>query len=216
MRRSCKCGSAELRTRITYPANQNTSLTTIYDRSRKVKEVDFGFSFGLGPLGAETEAPSHPSSQPTAAVAEPPSLQPSSSASQDTQQQPPPLPPSNGLLPSPSQSAQQRPGSARSTRRQRPSTFDIPTDEDPEQRRTSKRRRIGTCLDDCIDLYLVLTKLKNLPERYKAHLLNRTASKSKPVICTPSETARLPTQPNPTLTTQLSILQKMRISAKSN
>ncbi|RJE27137.1 hypothetical protein PHISCL_00490 [Aspergillus sclerotialis] len=101
---------------------------------RKIKEVDFGFSLGLG-LGTETEAPSQPLSQPTN-FAEAPTSRQTNSAPENTRSSP-----KNRLSNSPNQSDQQVPGSARN-RRPRPSTFDIPLDEEPEQRRTSKRRRI--------------------------------------------------------------------------
>jgi hypothetical protein len=98
-------------------------------RSRKIKEVDFGFSLGLGPLGPESGEPSQPASQPTSVVAEPP--------------------------------------------RRRPSIFDIPVDEPREERRGSKRRRLGMYIG--LQRIALLIWLKNHRPKPREHLMDRTA-----------------------------------------
>lgn len=100
-----------------------------FRRSRKPKEVDFGFSFGLAPA-----IPEAPPQQPTTAPARQPKTQPAPQAQ---------LSSPKTDLPG-SQGSQRTPGSARNARPQRPSTFDIPSDDDEiELPRSAKRRKIG-------------------------------------------------------------------------
>lgn len=107
-------------------------------RTRKTKEVDFGFSLGLGPLAPGSLGPSQHASHPTGIVAEPPP--PSNSAPANTQS---PLPYDSELsVLSGQKPAQRTPGSARN-RGQKRSIFDIPLEEPPEERRSTKRRKIG-------------------------------------------------------------------------
>ncbi|KAA8647398.1 uncharacterized protein ATNIH1004_006091 [Aspergillus tanneri] len=104
--------------------------------TRKIKEVDFGFSFGAPP----PEELSQPSSQPTEPPAIPTSLAPKSS-------QPPPVVQERKTPPpqtqeSSEQAVQRTPGTARNALPERPSTFDVSGDEAPDLGRSSKRRKI--------------------------------------------------------------------------
>ncbi|KAJ5095822.1 hypothetical protein NUU61_005178 [Penicillium alfredii] len=96
--------------------------------TRKIKEVNFGFSFGSPgieppePQLSIPEAKVLPQTQPTTST--PPSLKPSQSSQ-------------NRI------GTQRTPGSARNGLPQRPSTYDIPSDDGPEQTRSSKRRKIS-------------------------------------------------------------------------
>ncbi|KAJ5174957.1 uncharacterized protein N7482_000834 [Penicillium canariense] len=97
--------------------------------TRKIKEVDFGFSFGgaaIGPsnsaavpLVPEPKEPSQPETAPTPAAS-------------------PALKDSQGIG-----SVRRTPGSARNQLPQRPSTYDIPSDDGPAQLRSNKRRKIS-------------------------------------------------------------------------
>ncbi|KAJ5601999.1 hypothetical protein N7510_011533 [Penicillium lagena] len=82
------------------------------NRTRKAKEVDFGFSFG-GPTIDE----------PSVLDAAPPQATPPAESQRSTRR---------------------TPGSARNNLPERPSTYDIPADDVPEQTRSAKRRRIST------------------------------------------------------------------------
>ena len=106
-------------------------------RTRKIKEVDFGFSLGLG---APSEDPFQSASQPELPIDTVPA-----------DREPPALPPSNGLPASPiPRSSQRTPGSARNKLPERPSMFDIPGDDEPEPPRSIKRRKIGAYFIDCV------------------------------------------------------------------
>lgn len=131
VKRSCRCANAVLRTRLSTPRPKHWLTSNSFYRTRKIKEVDFGFSFGLDPPGSAFGDPSH-ASQPIGIVPEPPP--PSNSA------------PASGLSVSPSQKSLERSGSARGGP-QRRSIFDIPLDEPAEERRGSKRRKLGMFTD---------------------------------------------------------------------
>ncbi|PKX98331.1 uncharacterized protein P174DRAFT_399073 [Aspergillus novofumigatus IBT 16806] len=108
--------------------------------TRKPKAIDFGFSFGLAPAPAETT--SEPASQPaaTATVTEPAGSPQTTSVLGETTSSrvSPARTPSTGNL----GSSQRTPGSARNGLPERPSMFDIPSDEELELGRSSKRRKI--------------------------------------------------------------------------
>ncbi|KAJ6131410.1 hypothetical protein N7523_001870 [Penicillium sp. IBT 18751x] len=90
--------------------------------TREIKAVDFGFSFGGPTLGVGPIAPVP--AAPTTST--PPKLQ----ASQQSESQ--------------SKVKDRRtPGSARNSLPQRPSTYDIPSDDVPAETRSNKRRRIN-------------------------------------------------------------------------
>ncbi|KAJ5748597.1 uncharacterized protein N7511_010293 [Penicillium nucicola] len=93
--------------------------------TRKAKEVNFGFSFGG--LAPEPSAPA-----PLAIV---PPIQP--------QTQPATTPPSPEASTQAEKQNARTPGSARNKLPERPSTYDIPSDDGPEQTRSSKRRKIN-------------------------------------------------------------------------
>ncbi|OJJ06228.1 hypothetical protein ASPVEDRAFT_154294 [Aspergillus versicolor CBS 583.65] len=116
--------------------------------TRKIKEVDFGFSLGFG-------APAEESSQSVAQPAN--SILDSAPVSQAPLLKAPPPPESTTIEPPQTQSTsspprtnpssqnqpvRRTPGSARNKLPPRPSTFDIPAEEEPELERTSKRRKI--------------------------------------------------------------------------
>ncbi|KAJ9299228.1 hypothetical protein DTO271G3_2850 [Paecilomyces variotii] len=110
--------------------------------TRQIKAVDFGFSFGLpGPEPAE------PPRQPPRASTNPPvpRVSPRRSATPNKQPTPPsqprPATPSSGSRTS--QRDQLRSSSSRNHLPERPSTFDLPSDDVPEQGRSAKRRRIS-------------------------------------------------------------------------
>ncbi|KAL4793174.1 hypothetical protein BDV19DRAFT_367111 [Aspergillus venezuelensis] len=121
--------------------------------TRKIKEVDFGFSLGFGPPADKS---SQPASQPTNSQPDTaPTSQPLSLGvpppAQDTTTT---FPPQTQSLLSPTrtnanaaahnQTIQRTPGSARNKLPPRPSTFDIPDENEPELERSSKRRRVGS------------------------------------------------------------------------
>ncbi|KAK2792471.1 hypothetical protein FQN52_003406 [Onygenales sp. PD_12] len=116
--------------------------------NRAAKEVDFGFSFGT-PKPQPSIAPPPPPSPP---VAQP---EPALPASQQLPPRKTPTPDKKRLTspnlsrrtPSSSHhrsSSRSTPGSARNPRAQGAALFDIPPDDDPDQGREAKRRRIGT------------------------------------------------------------------------
>ncbi|KAL4918978.1 hypothetical protein BDW62DRAFT_180241 [Aspergillus aurantiobrunneus] len=116
--------------------------------TRKIKEVDFGFSLGFGP---PVEGSSQPIPQPTnrepdpALVSEPPSLDAPprrSDGTTTTEPLQPTLSPTRVIASAQNHPIQRTPGSARNKLPPRPSTFDIPAEEEPELERTSKRRKI--------------------------------------------------------------------------
>ncbi|KAL2013207.1 hypothetical protein VTN00DRAFT_732 [Thermoascus crustaceus] len=107
--------------------------------TRKIKEVDFGFSFGSPIL--PPPQPTRPEPQPAPSVPEP---RPPSRRS-TPEKQPPSAQRSPRGTPSGSQGGGTKirtPGSSRNHLPERPSTFDIPSDDSPEQGRSSKRRKI--------------------------------------------------------------------------
>ncbi|KKA25162.1 hypothetical protein T310_0802 [Rasamsonia emersonii CBS 393.64] len=109
--------------------------------TRKIKDVDFGFSFG-SPVAAAPQQPSRQSPQP--APAPPAGLGPAEQPQTPERQKPAPqLSPNKAPEGSQGHAEPIRtPGSSRNRLPERPSTFDIPLDE--EQFRSNKRRRIGT------------------------------------------------------------------------
>lgn len=127
-------------------------LTRDSHRTRKIKEVDFGFSLGLG---APAEESSQPASQPTnndlkpAPAPQPPLLDapplvPAPSTADVIQTQSTPSPTRTNAFGASRDQPVRTPGSARNKLPPRRSTFDIPPDDEPELERSSKRRRIGT------------------------------------------------------------------------
>ncbi|KAL4780714.1 hypothetical protein BJX76DRAFT_337304 [Aspergillus varians] len=117
--------------------------------TRKIKEVDFGFSLGFGPSVEEPSQaasllPANSRLEPTPVpqsllLHDPSSLESAATEPFQTQSA---LSPIQVNPPSQSQSVPRTPGSARNKLPPRPSTFDIPTEDDPELERTSKRRKI--------------------------------------------------------------------------
>ncbi|KAL2822715.1 hypothetical protein BDW59DRAFT_149360 [Aspergillus cavernicola] len=117
--------------------------------TRKIKEVDFGFSLGFGPT---PEEPSQSASQPTNTEINPaPAPQaPSINAPPPPYETATTEPPRTQTTSSPTrvnsssqeQPSQRTPGSARNKLPPRPSTFDIPADEELDLGRDSKRRKI--------------------------------------------------------------------------
>ncbi|GAB1208953.1 hypothetical protein APSETT445_007718 [Aspergillus pseudonomiae] len=108
--------------------------------TRKIKEVNFGFAFGLAP---PPEEPPQAASQPVDVdiPTEPLAAPQPPSASENTQ--PPLLSPGKQLPPSSQDSGQLRtPGGARNQLPERPSTFDIPEDDALDLGRSGKRRKI--------------------------------------------------------------------------
>ncbi|GES61391.1 hypothetical protein ATEIFO6365_0011005000 [Aspergillus terreus] len=103
--------------------------------SRHIKQVDFGFSFGLAPVptgppesaGADVGITTGPPAPP-----QPPSAPEKIRSEEKDATSPNPAP------------AQRTPGSARDSLPERPSTFDIPPDESTGHGRSSKRRKIGS------------------------------------------------------------------------
>ncbi|KAF7158382.1 hypothetical protein CNMCM6106_004958 [Aspergillus hiratsukae] len=108
--------------------------------TRKPKAIDFGFSFGLASVPAEST--SEPASQPaaTATATEPAGSPQTTSAVAETTSSrlSPARTPSTRNL----GSSQRTPGSARNGLPERPSMFDIPSEEELELGRSSKRRKI--------------------------------------------------------------------------
>ena len=104
-------------------------------RTREIKRVDFGFSFGGPALGLSEPSPLIGAPE----LSEPPQTQPAPIAT---------TPPSSQIA---SQSESQAkseeplrtPGSARNHLPQRPSTYDIPSDDRLEQQGSNKRRKIS-------------------------------------------------------------------------
>ncbi|KAF7115297.1 hypothetical protein CNMCM5793_001933 [Aspergillus hiratsukae] len=108
--------------------------------TRKPKAIDFGFSFGLA--SAPAESTSEPALQPaaTATATEPAGSPQTTSAVAETTSSrlSPARTPSTPNL----GSSQRTPGSARNGLPERPSMFDIPSEEELELGRSSKRRKI--------------------------------------------------------------------------
>ncbi|EAW11352.1 uncharacterized protein ACLA_090450 [Aspergillus clavatus NRRL 1] len=111
--------------------------------TRKPKEIDFGFSFGLASAAEEptsqttsqpaetgivTELAAPPAPTPVPEVTGPPNVSPVRAPSV-----------LHGL-----ESSQRTPRSARNGLPERPSMFDIPSDENVELERSNKRRKIGS------------------------------------------------------------------------
>ncbi|KAL4743108.1 hypothetical protein BDV11DRAFT_166512 [Aspergillus similis] len=124
--------------------------------TRKIKEVDFGFSLGFG---APAEESSQPASQPTnndlkpAPVPQPPLLDalplaPAPSTTDAIQTQSTPSPTRSNAFGASRDQLVRTPGSARNKLPPRRSTFDIPADDEPELERSNKRRRIESPKDN--------------------------------------------------------------------
>ncbi|KAL5338400.1 hypothetical protein BJX70DRAFT_203188 [Aspergillus crustosus] len=115
--------------------------------TRKIKEVDFGFSLFGQTAGESSQAASQPGDDteldqaPAPTI---PSLIPPPSGIADTESlQPRPASSPTPANPSFQEPVNQRtPGSARNKLPARPSIFDIPQDEEAEPTRSSKRRRV--------------------------------------------------------------------------
>ncbi|KAE8378924.1 hypothetical protein BDV26DRAFT_178783 [Aspergillus bertholletiae] len=107
--------------------------------TRKIKEVNFGFAFGLAPPPEEPPQAASQSADVDIPI-EPPAAPQSLSASENTL--PPSLSPER-QLPSSQGSGQLRTlGGARNPLPERPSTFDIPEDDALDIGRSGKRRKI--------------------------------------------------------------------------
>lgn len=121
------------------PRDHNTeALANPEHRTRKTKEINFGFSFGGPSFG-------FPEPEQPAIVSEtiiPPQIEPAPIAST--------LPPQEASSQPQSQTKnpQRTPGSARNNRPQRPSAYEIPPDDVPEQIRSNKRRKISRLRHD--------------------------------------------------------------------
>ncbi|KAL4766876.1 hypothetical protein BDW60DRAFT_212506 [Aspergillus nidulans var. acristatus] len=124
--------------------------------TRKIKEVDFGFSLGLG---APAEESSQPASQPTNNDLKPtqapppplldaPRLAPAPSTTDVIQTQSTPSPTRTNAFGVSRDQLVRTPGSARNKLPPRRSTFDIPPDDEPELERSNKRRRIESPKDN--------------------------------------------------------------------
>ncbi|KAL6229075.1 hypothetical protein BDW75DRAFT_250184 [Aspergillus navahoensis] len=124
--------------------------------TRKIKEVDFGFSLGFGP---PAEGSSQPASQPTNSDlnptpapqaplldAPPPDSAPSTTETTQTRSTPSPAR-TNAFAASQNQPLRS-PGSARNKFPPRRSTFDIPADDNAELERSNKRRKIDLPSDN--------------------------------------------------------------------
>ncbi|GAD94966.1 predicted protein [Paecilomyces variotii No. 5] len=110
--------------------------------TRQIKAVDFGFSFGL-PAAEPEQLPSQPP-QPSANL--PGSGASSRRSATPNKQLTPPSRPAKATPSSGSHSSQRsapRSSSSRNHLPERPSTFDIPSDDVPDQGRSAKRRRIS-------------------------------------------------------------------------
>ncbi|KAF4177354.1 hypothetical protein CNMCM8694_003200 [Aspergillus lentulus] len=108
--------------------------------TRKPKAIDFGFSFGLAPAPAVSTSESASQPAATATVTEPAGSPQTTSVLEETTSSrvsPARTPSSRNLG-----SSQRTPGSARNGLPERPSMFDIPSDEELELGRSSKRRKI--------------------------------------------------------------------------
>ena len=117
---------------VNYPGKDANVPFLIY-RTRKIKEVDFGFSFGLAPPVSDETA------QPASEPSEPANAQAQSST------------PHRGLLGPRRQGPTYRsPGASRNDLPERPSLFDIPQDDSPDDapvsERSRKRRKVGACM----------------------------------------------------------------------
>ncbi|KAL4973915.1 hypothetical protein BDW66DRAFT_153400 [Aspergillus desertorum] len=118
--------------------------------TRKIKEVDFGFSLGFGPPAEES---SQPVSQPTNSDLNPapapqsllpnvPPLAPAPSTTEATQTRSTPSPTRTNAFAASQNQMLRTPGSARNKLPPRRSTFDIPVDDELELGRSNKRRKI--------------------------------------------------------------------------
>ncbi|KAL5361555.1 hypothetical protein BJX96DRAFT_152196 [Aspergillus floccosus] len=103
--------------------------------SRHIKQVDFGFSFGLAP--APTGLPESADADFGIATGPPVPPQPPSAPETIHSEK------KDAASPDPAP-AQRTPGSARNALPERPSTFDIPLDEPTDHGRSSKRRKIDS------------------------------------------------------------------------
>lgn len=114
------------------PRETITYKLTCWYRTRKAKEVNFGFSFGSPALGLPAPAPiaSVPEAQKPARTQTAPNTTPRSlKVSQPGSQ-------ARGI--------ERTPGSARNKLPERPSTYEIPSSDDrSEQIRSNKRRKIS-------------------------------------------------------------------------
>ncbi|KAL4990286.1 hypothetical protein BDW68DRAFT_175219 [Aspergillus falconensis] len=124
--------------------------------TRKIKEVDFGFSLGFGP---PAEKSSQPASQPTNSDLNPapapqpplldaPPLDSAPSTTEATQTRSTPSPTRTNAFAASQNQLLRTPGSARNKLPPRRSTFDIPADDEPELGRSNKRRKIDSPTDN--------------------------------------------------------------------
>lgn len=160
-----------------------------YVRTRVIKEVDFGFSFGLSAFDDADPAESGALPQPPATVLDAPTIIPkpqngSSQQSEYYSSNPPQhneLSRKEGLLSESKRNVlQYRSPASRSDASERPSLFDIPEDDDDEEPEPSfraKRRKIGLsslgCFLECpVDLQFQ-EKSRQLEEMPYNHLATR-------------------------------------------
>ncbi|KAL1957624.1 hypothetical protein VTO42DRAFT_5735 [Malbranchea cinnamomea] len=107
--------------------------------NRKVKEVDFGFSFGTPKSEAPQKPPQRPpSSQSLSRKDATPISRPSIPSAPRTRRTP--------VRDGAHESHTKTPGSSRSVASEKPSIYDIPPDDGPEQR-SAKRRKLSVSLD---------------------------------------------------------------------
>ncbi|KAL4761534.1 uncharacterized protein BDW70DRAFT_159794 [Aspergillus foveolatus] len=124
--------------------------------TRKIKEVDFGFSLGLGAPAEESSQPESqrinndlkPAPAPQPPLLDAPPLVPAPSTTDAIQTQSTPSPTRTNAFGASRDQLVRTPGSARNKLPPRRSTFDIPPDDEPELERSNKRRRIESPKDN--------------------------------------------------------------------
>ncbi|KAJ0423988.1 hypothetical protein BJY00DRAFT_30222 [Aspergillus carlsbadensis] len=158
--------------------------------TRKIKEVDFGFSL----FGPPAEASSQPASQPTnsfepaptpAPPRQPPSLDEPALVEEATTEPTEPQPiasPTGDNASSRGQSANQAPGNARNNVSPFPSTLETAADEALDAGRSSKRRRIENPTEDSIPVD-IQRELDNGVSEHAAE---------EPTVPTPAEVKAIP------------------------
>ncbi|KAL4905410.1 hypothetical protein BDW74DRAFT_177781 [Aspergillus multicolor] len=133
--------------------------------TRKIKEVDFGFSLGFSPPAQESsQAASQPADSdlntapapapasappPHTFDAPPPASEPTTTSAESVttvipQVRSTPSPTRNNAYAVSQNQLRRTPGSARNKLPPRPSTFDIPADNEPELERSNKRRKLDS------------------------------------------------------------------------
>lgn len=161
-------------------------------RTRKTKEINFGFSFGGPSIGFPE--PEQPAIIPEIKI--PPQIETAPIAST--------LPPQEASSQPQSQTdnPQRTPGSARNNRPQRPSAYDIPLDDAPEQIRSNKRRKISRSRHDSLLVESQINRIEDPPSAKKdinsSQIVENTPHGNIPPTANPSETqagrAKTPTE----------------------